>query len=116
ECRPFLVPFRQRFLDRFGHGWPMASQLVEKHARPESEYAAVPAVVAVGHESLRGCAIRLLDEALDLEPAVERRAAPDVAIAGLRSGCGDAQGHQPVLLREIGGRARRLSERHFVGD
>src|SRR5690606_14659955 len=77
----------------------------------EQEYAAIPGVTAVGQIGLRRLEIRLLDESLYAEAAgaaVERLAAPDVAVARLRPVGRDAEGDECAAACGTGGPVHRL--------
>src|SRR5690606_36720677 len=94
----------------FRHFRAVPCQLFQEGAGEKHEDAAVPTVVALGQETL-GCGeIGLLNESLDLETALKRRAAPDVAEACFRCGRLDAERYEPVLrcqLRRSRSRSRK---------
>src|SRR5690606_33815968 len=96
EGRAVLAPALDRLAYRLGERGPVPGELVEEGSGLVHEDAAVPAVVAVGEERLGGGEVVLLDEPLDLEAALERGSATDVAEAGLRPRRGDAERDQPA--------------------
>ena len=85
-----------------------AGQLVEEGAGGEDEDAAVPGVGAGLEVGGGGLPVRLLREGFDGIGAVEarqRRAAPDVAVAGVRPARRDAEQHELACARHLGGAA-----------
>src|SRR5471030_3204104 len=105
-----------------GHAGMEFLQLAQVAVGAEQEHAAVPVVIAGVDEALGRGAVRLLDEALDLEAGCGRRggAALDVAIAGFRRRRHDAEGGQRAVGGHHGRVCYRLVERvdildHVVG-
>ena len=84
------------------HGGVDAGQLVEIGPRGEQEDPAVPEEGTALQEALGGGEVRLLDEAIDhmhAFDALQDVTALDVAVAGVRPGWLDAEGHQAAVLR-----------------
>ena len=82
----------------------------------EEEIARIPEV-AVGDVALGGCAVRLLDETLELVDIVafgERGAGLDVAVARRRMIRLDAEGHDVSAARRLGRLAAELHEGRLV--
>ena len=72
-------------------------------ARTKGEDPAVPGVTTLGEEAERGLQVGLFDKTVHMVASTKRFAAADIAVAGLGTGCLDAEGHQPIPARQLGG-------------
>ena len=107
------VEVRLALLNRFGHGsrhlGVVRLDLRQSDFCVNQEHAAVPKMATGGHEGSGALRVRFFDEGVDrLNTPLARRFQRDVAVAGLRSGWHNAEGHhRAVLARDLGGLDRR---------
>ena len=81
----------------------MLGEFGQEMARTKGEDPAVPGVTTLGEKAERGFQVGLFDEAVHMVASAKRFAATDIAIAGLGRGRLDAEGHQPIPARQLGG-------------
>jgi hypothetical protein len=116
EARARAMPLGHRLPHKRRHFGPVGGEFIQQMARAKREDPSVPAEIAAVEIGLRGGSIGLLDEPPDRIAARQRRAALEVAIAGLGPVSRDAEGYEIVRARQGRSRQRGGAEGVRIGN